>query len=132
MAAIGLVAIKYVDQDNAYRRQVCQWYDDILAEESRIHRVPTSPECISARHLYQVEVKRRDEVLLALNQANIFPGVHYRDNTQYRMYAYAQGTCPRSHLASDQIISMPLHMRLSYKQVVYIANTLKDIVRRMP
>ena len=27
MAAMGLVAIKYVDQDNAYRRQLAEWYE---------------------------------------------------------------------------------------------------------
>jgi dTDP-4-amino-4,6-dideoxygalactose transaminase len=73
-------------------------------------------------------VDRRDEVMLALNQANVFPGVHYRDNTEYRMYAYAKGTCPRSHEASDRIISLPIHMRLNYEQVKYIATTIKDVV----
>ena len=66
--------------------------------------------------------------MLALNQANIFPGVHYRDNTYYKMYAYAEETCPRSLEASDRIISLPLHMRLTYNQVEYIAENLKKIV----
>src|SRR5262249_19609134 len=30
MAAIGLVALQYLDQDNAYRRQVAAWYDEML------------------------------------------------------------------------------------------------------
>jgi dTDP-4-amino-4,6-dideoxygalactose transaminase len=87
-----------------------------------------SPDCISSRHLYQIAVQRRDEVMLALNQANIYPGVHYRDNTLYRMYAYAQETCPRSMEASERIISLPLHLRLTYNQVEYICNNLKQIV----
>jgi dTDP-4-amino-4,6-dideoxygalactose transaminase len=90
-----------------------------------------SPDCVSSRHLYQIEVNHRDEVMLALNQAKIFPGVHYRDNTTYRMYAYAQGTCPRAHAASDSIISMPLHMRLSYKDIKRISKTLKEIVNHL-
>ena len=48
-----------------------------------------------------------------LNEADIFPGVHYRDNTLYRMFAYADGTCPAARLASDEIISLPLHLRLA-------------------
>ena len=27
MAGIGLVQLKYLDQDNAYRRQIASWYD---------------------------------------------------------------------------------------------------------
>jgi dTDP-4-amino-4,6-dideoxygalactose transaminase len=128
MAAMGLVALKYVDQDNAYRRQIADWYDESLEDEPRVQRIPVYPGCISSRHLYQIQVDHRDEVMLALNQAKIYPGVHYRDNTVYKMYSYAFGTCPRSHAASDRIISLPIHMRLTYEQVKYVASTLKEIV----
>jgi len=128
MGAIALVSLKYLEQDNAFRRQVCGWYDMLLKDTPQIQRIPMSPDCIPSRHLYQIAADRRDEVMLALNQANIFPGVHYRDNTLYRMYAYAQETCPRSMEASDRIISLPLHLRLTYNQVEYICNNLKQIV----
>lgn len=128
MAAMGIVALKYLDPDNAYRRQLAAWYDEYLADEPRIQRVPMSADCVPSRHLYQVMVDRRDEVMLALNQVKIFPGVHYRDNTLYRMYKYGLGTCPKAHLASERIISLPMHMRLTYEQVKYIAAELKRIV----
>jgi len=128
MAAIALVSLKYLEQDNAFRRQVCEWYDMFLKETPEIQRIPMSADCIPSRHLYQIAVDRRDEIMLALNQANIFPGVHYRDNTLYRMYAYAQETCPRSLEASDRIISLPLHMRLTFEQVEYVCENLTKIV----
>jgi len=128
MAAMGLVAIKYVDQDNAYRRQIAAWYDGMLADERQIKRIPVSPDCEPSRHLYQIEVEHRDEVMLALNQVNIFPGVHYRDNTLYPMYKSDYGKCPRAHLASERVISLPIHMRLTHEQVTYIARNLKEIV----
>jgi dTDP-4-amino-4,6-dideoxygalactose transaminase len=131
MAAIGLVALKYVDQDNAYRRLLASWYDELLEDDQRIRRVPMAPDCVPSRHLYQIEVNRRDEVMLALNQAKIYPGVHYRDNTLYRMYRYGYGTCPRTHAASERIISLPMHMRLSNNQVAYIARTLKEIANHL-
>jgi dTDP-4-amino-4,6-dideoxygalactose transaminase len=131
MAAIGLVSLKYLDQDNAYRRQVCDWYDEILSDEPRIERVPVAPNCVSSRHLYQIMVDRRDEVMLALNDNQIYPGVHYRDNTLYRMYAYAAGTVPHALRASERLISLPLHMRLTHRDVQRIASTLKGIVARI-
>lgn len=131
MASIGLVELKYVDQTNAYRRQISAWYDELLKDEPCIQRVPVAPGCVSSRHLYQIMVDHRDEVMLALNQAQIYPGVHYRDNTLYRMYSYAHGTCPRSQYASDHIISLPMHMRLSYNQVKHVGNTLKQIVQHL-
>jgi dTDP-4-amino-4,6-dideoxygalactose transaminase len=128
IAAIGLVSLKYVEQDNAYRRQIAAWYDEILEDEPRIQRVKMSAECIPSRHLYQILVDRRDEVMLALNQAKIYPGVHYRDNTEYHMYAYAKGSCPRSHTASERVISLPLHLRMSFQQVQYVADSLIKVI----
>lgn len=130
MAAIGLVSLRYLDQDNAYRRQLADWYDKLLANEPSIERIPVPNGCESARHLYQVMVDRRDEVMLALNDNKIYPGVHYRDNTEYRMYAYARGTCPRAARASSRLISLPLHLRLSYQSVQTITDVLCDIVAR--
>jgi dTDP-4-amino-4,6-dideoxygalactose transaminase len=131
MAAIGLVSLRYVEQDNAYRRQIAAWYDLFLKDIPQIRRIPMSPDCIPSRHLYQIEIAHRDEVMLALNQANIYPGVHYRDNTLYKMYSYARGSCPRSLHASEHIISLPLHLQLTYHQVEYIASNLRQIVERI-
>jgi dTDP-4-amino-4,6-dideoxygalactose transaminase len=128
IAAIGLVALKYLDHDNAYRRQIAAWYDEQLQGESKIRRIPTAPGCLSSRHLYQILVKNRDEVILALNDEKIYPGVHYRDNTLYKMYSYAQGTCPNSMEASEQVISLPMHLRLTYEDVRQVCGALIKII----
>ncbi len=128
MAALGLVSLKYVEQDNAYRRQIAAWYDEALAGETGVKRVPTAPGCVPSRHLYQILVEARDEVMLGLNQRQIYPGVHYRDNTLYRMYAYAGGTCPRARQASEQIISLPMHIRLTYHDVQRVGRGLREIL----
>ncbi|MGA2110680.1 MAG: DegT/DnrJ/EryC1/StrS family aminotransferase [Anaerolineales bacterium] len=131
MAAMALVALRYMEPDNAYRRQICAWYDEGLDGEPLIERVPVAPGCVSSRHLYQVLVDRRDEVMMALNELQIYPGMHYRDNTVYPMYAYGAGTCPRARRASDRLISLPLHMRLGYHDVQRVASGLREIVGRM-
>lgn len=120
MASIGLVSLKYLDRDNAYRRTVAQWYDEFFANNAKIKPVKSAPDCVSSRHLYQIIVNNRDELLLALNECGIYPGVHYRDNTEYKMYAYAKDTCPKAHEASEHILSLPMHMRLTFEDVKYI------------
>lgn len=131
MAALGLVSLRYLDQDNAYRRQIADWYDEMLKDERRIQTIPVAPGCLSSRHLYQIMVEKRDEVMLALNDSGIYPGVHYRDNTLYPMYQYAHGTCPKSLHAGDHLVSLPIHMRLTYRDVERVAQTLKTIVARI-
>lgn len=124
MAAMALVALQYLDEDNAYRRQVAGWYDELLGGE--VETVPVAPGCESSRHLYQVLVEDRDRVIIRLNEQQIYPGVHYRDNTLYKMYRYAEGTCPRSLRASERVLSLPLHLRLSRADVARVANSLKE------
>lgn len=123
----GLVALKYLDQDNAYRRRLCDLYTDQL--KGKVEIVPTSSDCISSRHLFQILVDKRDEVMLALNQVDIFPGVHYRDNTIYPMYQYAKGTCPRAESFSNRTITLPLHLHMTEKDVMFVCEKLKEIVK---
>lgn len=127
MAGLGLVALNYLEQDNIYRRQLAAWYEEGLAGLSRVERVPMAPGCESARHLYQVLVDERDEVMVALNRASIFPGVHYRDNSRYRMYA-DQPPCPKARRASDRVISLPMHLKLEREDVQRVCDELRRIV----
>jgi len=104
------------------------WYDEGLAGAEGIERVPVAPGCESARHLYQVMVDRRDEVMVGLNKALIYPGVHYRDNAAYAMYA-DQPPCPRASRASERVISLPMHLQLDRADVHRVCDTLRAVVR---
>lgn len=128
MAAIALVGLKYLDVDNAYRRQISAWYDELLIECPAIGRIPVNPHCDSARHLYQVQVSNRDKTILALNTQEIYPGVHYINNTQYWMFAYANGTCPRADEVSNRLLSLPIHLSLARNDVKRVAKSLIKIV----
>jgi dTDP-4-amino-4,6-dideoxygalactose transaminase len=126
MAGLGLVALKYLEEDNEHRRQLAAWYDEELAGAPGIGLVPMTAGTTPSRHLYQVLVDGRDEVMVGMNQRGVFPGVHYRDNTLYRMYAYADGTCPQARRASERLISLPMHLRLGREEVRRVAAALRE------
>jgi dTDP-4-amino-4,6-dideoxygalactose transaminase/RimJ/RimL family protein N-acetyltransferase len=129
MASMGLVGLRYLDQDNAYRRKLAGWYDEALAGCPEVRRIPQCEGVLNSRHLYQVLVEERDEVVRRLNERGIYPGVHYEDNTTYRMYRYAAGSCPRVAHASARVISLPMHLGLSEENVRRVAAALEDICR---
>jgi dTDP-4-amino-4,6-dideoxygalactose transaminase len=129
MAGIGLVSLKYLEADNAYRRQLADWYDEGLKGLAAIDRVPVAPHTESARHLYQILVDRRDEVMVELNREQIYPGVHYRDNSLYSMYR-DQPPCPRARRASERVISLPMHMQMDQADVARICDVLKATTRQ--
>jgi len=128
MASMGLVALKYLDEDNERRREICKIYDQGFFGNNKIQTINHNPSCDSSRHLYQIRVKHRNEILEYLNNNEIFPGVHYKDNTQYDVYSYGFGSCPIAHQASDEIISLPLHMYLTNEEVTYVIEKVKTAV----
>ena len=97
--------------------------------EQFIQPIAHNSKCISSRHLYQIKVPNRDKVMEYLNSNKIYPGVHYKDNTKYTMYTYANGSCPNAEKQSKQIISLPLHLFLSDEEISYIIMKVKDSVK---
>ncbi len=131
MGAIGLVQLKYLDEDNAYRRQMAEWYDKYFMNHlDKISLIEIPDNCSISRHLYVIEVDRRDDLLVFLNENEIYPGVHYRDNTEYRMYNYAKGTCPNSLRKSERILSLPLHLRMEEKDVQFVSQKVIEFIEK--
>jgi len=131
MAAIGLVQLKYLDRDNAYRAQMVRWYRDRFSPYPEyIKLVTVLKECQSSNHLFQILVSNRDELILHLNKCGIAPGVHYVDNTNYSMYNYAKGTCPYAAFVSEHVLSLPLHMDLTFNDVQFICDEVIKFVKK--
>jgi dTDP-4-amino-4,6-dideoxygalactose transaminase len=84
-----------------------------------------APDTTPSRHLYQVQVEHRDEVMAAMNLEGVFPGVHYRDNTLYSMYAEHGDSCPRARRAGERLISLPLHLAMGDEEVRRVAAALR-------
>jgi len=139
MASIGLVQLKYLDQDNINRNVLAKIYDKLLSEKNKIIIIDKSEYCFrSSRHLYQIRISDpsrkkgknlRDKVVEYMHKKNIFPGVHYRDNTTYPMYKYAEGECPNARTYSKEILSLPLHLGLKEEDVFRVVEVLMHGVR---
>lgn len=124
MASMALVGLKYLEEDNQIRRNICSLYDEGF-KNTNISIVPMSEETsIPSRHLYQIRVSNRNNVMEYLNSNGVYPGVHYIDNTNYKMYNYARGTCSKAHLASNEVISLPLHLYLTDEDISNVVSTI--------
>lgn len=124
MAAIGIIQLKYLDEDNKYRNELASIYDKLLGNENKVKLVKIAPHCSSSRHLYQIRIQKRDLLLQFFYDNEIFPGVHYIDNTKYPMYSYARNTCANASMVSNEIISLPLHLNLNEEDVYTVVDVL--------
>lgn len=127
MAALALVGLKYLDEDNAFRHKLANTYQQLLEPLVRTTIVPVAPGCLSSRHLFQVIVEDRERVIRQLHEDLVFPGVHYRINTDYPMYAYGRGACPAAEEASKRVLSLPMHLNLSDADLLRVARTLENL-----
>lgn len=129
MVAIALAQLPRLDKDNAYRRTLAGWYlNGLSGNDEYIGFVKVPENCQTSQHLFQIIVPDRDGLLNYLNTKNIYPGVHYIPNTEYSMYSYAKGTCHYAEYIGEHILSLPMHMRITYEDVQYIVEQIKDYV----
>lgn len=131
IAALALVQLRHLDEDNARRREICRLYKQglqDLGDRVRFPEISYPEEC--SRHLFQILVEDRNGLLQYMNEHDIFPGVHYVDNTEYRMYAYAHGTCRKAAYISEHTLSLPLHMRLTDHDVNTVIQTVREFLTK--
>lgn len=127
MAAIALVQLKYLDEENKRRREIVRMYDEGFKDNDRIKVIPApyAEEC--SYHLYELIVPDREDLLAKLAARGINCGVHYRDNTEYKVFAYGEGQAPRAREVSQHLITMPLHLWLSDEDVKLIINSVNEL-----
>jgi len=126
VAAMGLVQLKYIEQDNKQRNSLANYYIEHLKDLKDFRIIPIAEGCYSSRHLFQVCTENRNEKIKQLYSNGIYPGVHYVDNTNYAMYSYAKGTCPKAQYYSDHIISLPLHLNITEEDIDTVIAILKN------
>ena len=131
MASIGLISLKYLDEDNKRRREICKLYDAGFLNSTNIKIIDHNPLCQSSRHLYQIRVSQREKIFDYLNNHGIYPGVHYKDNTEYEIYSNERSFCPNSLKISKEIISLPLHLFLTDIDVNYIIEKVKESCNKL-
>ncbi|WP_151194060.1 DegT/DnrJ/EryC1/StrS family aminotransferase [Cysteiniphilum sp. JM-1] len=129
VASMGIVALKYLDHDNAYRRQVKSWYKELLVDVKDLEFVKTPEACESSTHICAIMLDNRDEVVDRLTQVGIYPGVHYIPNNQYAPYKDQDGKTPRSDTIAKRLLSLPIHLGVTRTDVERVCKELKKILR---
>jgi dTDP-4-amino-4,6-dideoxygalactose transaminase len=130
IASMGLVQLKYLEDDNNRRIEIASVYDECLKNVSKLEIIRIAPNCISSRHLYQVCVEKRDEIVQYFYENDICPGVHYIDNIAYKMYSYAEGTCPKARQKSNTLITLPIHLCLSNDDIHKVVDVLNKGIKK--
>jgi perosamine synthetase len=136
--ALGIVQLSRIDQIKAKRMQVAKWYQQMLADESRLI-VPTEPDgCDMSWFVFVVRLAdgftldHRESILRAMRNENIqvsnyFLPVHLQP-FMVEKFGYKQGDFPVTEAVCKSTIALPFHNNLTKDEVAIVCKTLKEVL----
>lgn len=122
--AVLSVKLKHLDKWNDLRREHAARYNTLLKDSGLI--LPQEMEY--ARHIYHLYVVQsgtRDELMKALNDADIQTGIHYpipiHLQPAYEFLGHKEGDFPEAERQAKRLLSLPMFAELTNKQIEYVA-----------
>lgn len=130
MAGLALSALDDIDAGNARRREIAALYRAGLFGIPGLRYIAHANEVESSRHLVQFHCSARDALIAHLDAQGIGTGVHYRANSRYPMYAHLAS--PEAERFDQQIISLPLHLRLDDADIDRVVRAIAGFMAGQP
>jgi perosamine synthetase len=136
--ALGIVQLSRIEQFKAKRRQVAQWYQEMLADDHRLI-VPAEPGgCDISWFVFVIRLaeqftrRHRDGILEAMREqkiqvSNYFSPVHLQPFMVER-FGYKQGDFPVAESVSESTIALPFYNNLTKDEVAIVGKTLREIL----
>jgi perosamine synthetase len=122
-AAIGLVQLHYLDEDNRSRSRIADFYRRELAGVPGLRFLEHKEDRASSDHLFCVLVEKRDALIDKLQAESIQSGVHYYRNDRYPMYE--EQDLPNTERFCQRALSLPMYVTLQEEQLFHIVNTIR-------
>ena len=117
-AAILRVKLPHVDGWNGIRRELAHRYDDFLAEVERVNTPMRTPGHVYHQYTVRVPPEARSRVRARLSEAGIASSVFYAPAREAWPDGLGRAATPlsQSEAAAAEVISLPLHPRLTTSQ----------------
>ena len=135
-AAIAVEQLKKADNFNKLRTRNATLYNNYLGNVRGI----ILPKIISGRshvfHQYTIRITdefpvSRDELAAILREKDVITGIYYprglHESPHLKKLGYRPGDFPNSEMLSRQVLSLPVHPRVSEGDVKHVSGMIKDI-----
>lgn len=137
MAAIGLRQLDRYPQMLERRKEIIAKYDAMCDGLGVFHLNHYGSDYSSSGHLYLtripgVDEKTRNEIIEKLAERGVATNVHYKPlpmMTAYKTYGWKIEDFPNAYDYYSNLITLPLHTKLSDEDVEYVVEMFADIVK---
>ncbi len=127
-AAMLLVRLRHLEQDNTERNSIAASYFDQLKNVPAIILPADSAEGANVFHLFVIRTEKRDALQKYLLEKNIETIVHYpvppHLQKAYAHLGYKKGDFPISEKIAGTCLSLPLYPGLGEEAIAYICESI--------
>jgi len=127
-AAVLSVKLKHLEEWNGKRRKNANMYDSLLKEVGDLCIPKVAEYNKHIYHIYAIRTQKRDALITALKEKNIFCGIHYPVPVHlqgaYRYTRLDKGTYPITEKCSEEFISLPMFEKLVREKIKYTAEEI--------
>lgn len=139
MAAIGLRQLDRYPELLVRRAQIMKKYDETCDKLGVNHMIHHVDGMDSSNHLYLIripgiDVKGRNKIIELMAKRGVATNVHYKPLPMMTAYKEMSGgieNFPKAYDYYHNLISLPLHTKLSDEDVEYVCEVLKDILKEI-
>jgi len=138
-AAMGLAQLRKLESFDRRRRQIASTYTRVFGEEEALEVPACMPYIDHGWHLYILRLREdvlaidRDRFIDELTERNIGTSVHFIPvhlHPYYRdKYGYRPDSFPVAYSNYRRMLSLPLHPRLSQREVAQVIEAVFDVVQ---
>ena len=136
MAAIGLRQLDRYEGLLARRKEIIQKYDAMCDELGVMHLNHYTENSKSSGHLYLTRIpgisdEQRREIIIKLAEMGVSTNVHYKPlpmMTAYKAMGWDIKDFPNAYAYYENLITLPLHTKLSDEMVEYAIKSFKETV----
>ena len=137
MAAIGLRQLDRYEGLLARRKEIIQKYDTMCDELGVMHLNHYTENSKSSGHLYLTRIpgisdEQRREIIIKLAEMGVSTNVHYKPlpmMTAYKAMGWDIKDFPNAYAYYENLITLPLHTKLSDEEVEYVIDCYKKVVK---
>lgn len=139
MAGIGLAQLERYEGLLARRREIVRIYDKEILHIGITALRHDDPNRPGNRHLYLARIpgigkETRNEIIIKMAEREIATNVHYKPlpmHTAYKNLGFDINDYPNAYAQFINEITLPLHTLLTDEDVMYIAESFKEVLKEM-
>jgi dTDP-4-amino-4,6-dideoxygalactose transaminase len=130
--AVLSVKLKHLPKWNESRRKNAQLYNSLLADVEGVIAPTEADYAKHIYHIYAIRCKKRDALINALLEKEVFCGIHYpvplHLQDAYKSLGYSEGSFPVAERCARELVSLPMFSELTQEQIEKVVKEIRHFL----